>query len=68
MLKELEAQNNRVELDGLMEPWPNYPFWEVLSSAGEGWKVERSTQPGHNLQLPISPKENSDEVIEMFLR
>ncbi len=45
-----------------MEPWPCYPFWEVMSSAGEGWKVERPEQ-GMFLRLPINPKENLEEVI-----
>jgi len=22
-----------------MSPWPNYPFWRIWSSAGQGWKV-----------------------------
>jgi hypothetical protein len=33
-----------------------------MSSAGEGWKVERPEQ-GMFLRLPINPKENLEEVI-----
>ena len=27
-------------LDGFTNPWPTYPFWEVFSSGGKGWKVQ----------------------------
>ncbi len=40
---EFQAQNSRsLDEEYLMQPWPNYPFWKIWSSAGEGWKVKES--------------------------
>ena len=52
---ELERQEMRVEREGLMEPWPEYPDWTIDSSAGEGWKV---VTMGKNYQEDVFPDEN----------
>ena len=45
-----------------MDPWPLYPFWDVRSNAGEGWKIERPALGQNSLKLPINPEENVKEV------
>lgn len=37
--EEIQKQDNRYFEDGFTNPWPTYPFWEVFSSGGKGWKV-----------------------------
>jgi hypothetical protein len=49
-----------------MEPWPEYPFWNILSNAGEGWKVERPSTGHSSLKMAINPKENLNEVRNHF--
>jgi hypothetical protein len=45
-----------------MEPWPVYPFWQILSSAGDGWKVEKMPNNA-DLCLTLHPKERADQVL-----
>lgn len=43
---ELALQETRaLDEDFLMSPWPEYPFWKIWSSAGEGWKVKMCKDP-----------------------
>ena len=42
--EELIRQDNRAtDEEYLMSPWPEYDFWKIWSSAGEGWKVKRDS-------------------------
>ena len=51
-----------------MEPWPTYPHWQILSCAGDGWKIERSEEGTSMLKLAISPKEKVTEVCFVWLK
>jgi len=43
--EEFHAQENRaLDSEYLMSPWPNYPFWRIWSSAGQGWKVIKGNE------------------------
>ena len=45
--------------DGLTKPWPEYPFWKVLSSGGKGWQVQKS--------VDINKEENfNKELIKSY--
>lgn len=52
--EELHSQDNRYYEDGFIYPWPKYPYWEIFSSNGKGWKVHKEpeikpTAKNHNL-------------------